>query len=117
MPGTSIAMASLRARKVPTTALRSFRAARTAAFPATATVAAAARSYSTELEPEKPRSTEKHRGNEARLGRSFQGQVMGSIATRMNREREERERYEQWRLVKDPARNWSITFGRLLYSG
>ena len=97
-------MASLRTRKVPATALRSLRAARTA-------LPIAARSYATNLEPERPKGADNPRGNESRLGRTFQGQVMGSITQRMKREREEREQYEQWRLVKDPSRNWSITFG------
>ena len=94
-------MTVLRAR-APASALRSFRAA------AIVPIGSSARCYSTNLEPEK------HKGNEAKLGRTFQGQVMGSIGQRMKREREEWERYEQWRHVKDPARNWSITWGLFL---
>ncbi|KAK7430136.1 D-lactate ferricytochrome c oxidoreductase [Neonectria magnoliae] len=65
----------------------------------------AARSYATEIEPKAPRQ-----GNEAKLGRSFQGQVMGSIGSRLRREREQREQYEQWRNMTDPSRNWMMTF-------
>ncbi|KAI9171675.1 D-lactate dehydrogenase [Paramyrothecium foliicola] len=66
------------------------------------------RCYATEIEPEKPRPPRK--GNEAKLGRSFQGQVMGSIGARLRREREQRDQYEKWRDMTDPARNWTITF-------
>ncbi|KAL6862954.1 D-lactate ferricytochrome c oxidoreductase [Amphichorda felina] len=92
-------MAQLRLR-APPTALRSLRAGRTA--PATA------RSYATEIEPERPRPARP--ANEHKLGRTFQGQVMGSIGARLQREREQRERYEHWRHMTDPARNWSLTF-------
>lgn len=66
---------------------------------------AAARHYATEIEPKAPRQ-----GNEQKLGRSFQGQVMGSIGARLRREREQREQYEKWRDMNDPARNWMLTF-------
>lgn len=49
-------------------------------------------------------------GNEAKLGRSFQGQVMGSIGARLRREREQRAQYEKWRDMTDPSRNWMVTF-------
>ncbi|KAH7320017.1 hypothetical protein B0I35DRAFT_450984 [Stachybotrys elegans] len=94
-------MAHMRLRSAKT-ALRSL-----PAHPATAVAAprlpTAVRSYSTEIEP-------KHQGNAAKLGRSFQGQVMGSIGARLRREREQRDQYEKWRALTDPARNWVISF-------
>lgn len=69
---------------------------------------AAARCYATAIEPEKPKPP--RQGNEAKLGRTFQGQVMGSIGSRLRREREQREQYERWRNMTDPSRNWTITF-------
>lgn len=72
------------------------------------TTAAITRSYATELEPEHPRPP--RQGNEAKLGRSFQGQVMGSIGSRLRREREQRVQYEKWRDMTDPSRNWMLTF-------
>ncbi|KAK2593278.1 D-lactate ferricytochrome c oxidoreductase [Conoideocrella luteorostrata] len=68
----------------------------------------ASRSYATEIEPEKPKAP--RQGNEMKLGRSFQGQVMGSIGARLRREREQREQYERWRNMTDPSRNWTVTF-------
>ncbi|KAH8734771.1 hypothetical protein BGZ61DRAFT_342459 [Ilyonectria robusta] len=102
-------MASLQLR-AQRTALRSLRAssARCPRLPALVSVAAAARSYATEIEPEKPKAP--RQGNEAKLGRSFQGQVMGSIGSRLRREREQREQYEEWRNMTDPSRNWMMTF-------
>ncbi|KAM4058538.1 FAD binding domain-containing protein [Hirsutella rhossiliensis] len=82
-------------------ALRSFRAA-AAAAPTTV------RCYGTEIEPDKSKSL--RQGNEAKLGRSFPGQVMGSIGARLRREREQREHYEKWRDLTDPAMNWMTTF-------
>lgn len=70
--------------------------------------ALAARHYATEIEPERPKPP--RQGNEQKLGRSFQGQVMGSIGARLRREREQREQYEKWRDMTDPSRNWMITF-------
>lgn len=67
-----------------------------------------ARWYSMQIEPEHPKPP--RQGNSAKLGRSFQGQVMGSIGARLRREREQRAQYEQWRNTTDPARNWMITF-------
>ncbi|KOS19144.1 D-lactate dehydrogenase [Escovopsis weberi] len=79
----------------------------------TTTMAAALRGlrreYGTEIEPERPRAP-RAGSNETRLGRSFQGQVMGSIGARLRREREQREQYEKWRDMTDPSRNWMITF-------
>jgi hypothetical protein len=34
---------------------------------------------------------------------------MGSIGARIQREREQREQYEQWRHTTDPGRNWTVT--------
>lgn len=98
--GDAAAMAHLRPRVSPTTALRSLRAGRAAPF--------AARTYGTDIEPERPRPP--RQANEHKLGRTFQGQVMGSIGARLQREREQRERYEHWRHITDPSRNWSLTF-------
>lgn len=61
-----------------------------------------------QIEPEHPKAP--RQGNSAKLGRSFQGQVMGSIGARLRREREQRAQYEHWRDMTDPARNWMITF-------
>ncbi|KAF7549817.1 hypothetical protein G7Z17_g6133 [Cylindrodendrum hubeiense] len=101
-------MASLQLR-AQRSALRSLRASSTRCprLPAVASVAAAARSYATEIEPERPKAP--RQGNEAKLGRSFQGQVMGSIGSRLRREREQREQYEEWRNMTDPSRNWMMT--------
>jgi D-lactate dehydrogenase (cytochrome) len=41
---------------------------------------------------------------------------MGSIGSRLRREREQREKYEEWRNMTDPTRNWMVTFGTLNYS-
>jgi D-lactate dehydrogenase (cytochrome) len=84
-------------------ALQSFKGA--AARPR---AAAALRHYATEIEPERPRPPTE--GNGKKLGRTFQGQVMGSIGARLRREREQREHYEKWRDMTDPSRNWLITF-------
>lgn len=70
---------------------------------------AARRCYATEIEPENPKPP-RRQGNEMKLGRSFQGQVMGSIGARLRREREQREQYERWRDMTDPSRNWMVTF-------
>ncbi|KAI1022445.1 hypothetical protein LB503_000348 [Fusarium chuoi] len=35
---------------------------------------------------------------------------MGSIGSRLRREREQREKYEEWRNMTDPTRNWMVTF-------
>ncbi|KAM0460147.1 hypothetical protein ACHAO4_002278 [Trichoderma viride] len=69
---------------------------------------AALRHYATEIEPERPKPPTE--GNEKKLGRTFQGQVMGSIGARLRREREQREHYEKWRDMTDPSRNWMLTF-------
>ncbi|KAG5986390.1 hypothetical protein E4U54_005447 [Claviceps lovelessii] len=73
---------------------------------------ATTRCYATEIEPQKPEPP--RQGNEMKLGRSFQGQVMGSIGARLRREREQREQYERWRNMTDPSRNWMVTFRTLL---
>lgn len=66
------------------------------------------RRYATETEPDKSRSLRP--SNDAKLGRSFPGQVMGSIGARLKREREQRQQYENWRHMTDPAMNWVTTF-------
>lgn len=71
-------------------------------------VTASTRWYSMQIEPEHPKPP--RQANSAKLGRSFQGQVMGSIGARLRREREQRAQYEHWRDMTDPARNWMITF-------
>ncbi|KAH6900348.1 hypothetical protein B0T10DRAFT_393691 [Thelonectria olida] len=90
------------------TALRScLRASRT---PTRLPAAFASRSYTTEIEPERPNKAAVHQSNETKVGRTFQGQVMGSIGARLRREREQREHYEEWRNMTDPSRNWIMTF-------
>jgi len=74
-------------------------------------IPSAVRWYGMDVEPEHPKPP--RQGNEAKLGRSFQGQVMGSIGARLRREREQREQYERWRDMTDPSRNWMITFCEL----
>ncbi|VUC37738.1 unnamed protein product [Clonostachys rosea] len=94
-------MASLRQKMPNPATLRSYRALqRVVAVPRV-------RCYATDIEPERPKPL--RQGNEAKLGRSFQGQVQGSIGQRIQREREERDRYEHWREVTDPSRNWTLT--------
>jgi D-lactate dehydrogenase (cytochrome) len=73
--------------------------------PSTAVSAAAAVARHMSSEP-----PEKRVSNEERLGRSFQGQVMGSITQRLARERAERERFAIERERTSGARNGSITF-------
>lgn len=46
--------------------------------------------------------------NEERLGRSFTGQMMGSVGDRLKREREERERWTKDQ--KMPSKMWYTTF-------
>lgn len=103
LPAATADMASLRLG-APARGLRTLQASRKA--PATI-AATSTRCYGTDIEPERPKAP--RQGNEARLGRSFQGQVMGSIGHRLQRERDERQQYEQWRHVTDPGRNWSAT--------
>ncbi|KAG6019576.1 hypothetical protein E4U41_003166, partial [Claviceps citrina] len=105
-------MAQLRLR----TTMPRLRSCHTSGFAATAArildgQAARRRRYGTEIEPEKSKQQPAPRqGNEMKLGRSFQGQVMGSIGARLRREREQREQYERWRNMTDPSRNWMVTF-------
>ncbi|KAG6183407.1 hypothetical protein E4U27_001399 [Claviceps purpurea] len=68
----------------------------------------ASRYYGTEIEPAKPQI--QRMTKETKPGKSFQGLVMSSIGARLRREAELREEYEKWRILTDPARNWSITF-------
>ncbi|RCI12357.1 hypothetical protein L249_0216 [Ophiocordyceps polyrhachis-furcata BCC 54312] len=75
---------------------------------------AATRRYATGSEPPdrpaKPPMVERRRAEPARPEPSFAGQVQGSIQARLRREREQREQYERWRELKDPSRNWMVTF-------
>lgn len=58
-----------------------------------------------------PPPPERRVSNEEKLGRSFQGQVMGSITQRLAREKAERERFAQERERTSGTRNYSVTFG------
>ena len=95
--------------RIPSTSttLRALRsgAARSSSAPS------AARHYGTDLEPEKPKD------RRPAPARSFQGQVMGSISQRLQREKQERARYEEWRHLNDPGRNWSLTFVMMVAIG
>ncbi|RDA86039.1 hypothetical protein CP532_4709 [Ophiocordyceps camponoti-leonardi (nom. inval.)] len=75
---------------------------------------AATRLYATGSEPPdrtaKPPMVERRRAEPARPEPSFAGQVQGSIQARLRREKEQREQYERWRELKDPSRNWTVTF-------
>lgn len=90
------------------------RASRTTTTPARMPATfAASRFYATDVEPKKPAAAV-HQSNETKVGRTFQGQVMGSIGSRLRREREQREQYEEWRNMTDPSRNWVMTFGEYM---
>ncbi|CVK83429.1 D-lactate dehydrogenase (cytochrome) [Fusarium proliferatum] len=103
-------MASLQLR-AQRAALRSLRTPTTARCRTTRLPASFSRSYATEIEPERPnKNTPARQSNETKVGRTFQGQVMGSIGSRLRREREQREKYEEWRNMTDPTRNWMVTF-------
>lgn len=102
-------MASLQLR-AQRTALRSLRTSHITAGPRSSRLHASLRCYATDIEPERPKAP-RQGGNETKVGRTFQGQVMGSIGARLRREREQREQYEQWRNMTDPSRNWMVTFG------
>ncbi|KAF4878396.1 D-lactate dehydrogenase [Colletotrichum siamense] len=94
-------MAHLRAR-APQAALQGLRAASPAPRRRCVALAGAARQMSSK--PERPTS------NEEKHGRSFQGQVVGSISQRLARERAERERFAAEREKTGPGRNWAYTF-------
>ncbi|KAF4913035.1 D-lactate dehydrogenase [Colletotrichum viniferum] len=94
-------MAHLRAR-APQAALQGLRAASPAPRRRCVALAGAARQISSK--PERPAS------NEEKHGRSFQGQVVGSISQRLARERAERERFAAEREKTGPGRNWAYTF-------
>ncbi|KAI8223567.1 D-lactate dehydrogenase [Colletotrichum sp. SAR 10_86] len=94
-------MAHLRAR-APQAALQGLRAASPAPRRRCVALAGAARQMSSK--PERPAS------NEEKHGRSFQGQVVGSISQRLARERAERERFAAEREKTGPGRNWAYTF-------
>ncbi|KKA29072.1 hypothetical protein TD95_004181 [Thielaviopsis punctulata] len=59
--------------------------------------------------PDRPKS------NEERLGRSFTGQMMGSVGERLRREREERERWTKDQQM--PSKMWYTTFLFLFATG
>lgn len=93
--------------RAPQAALRSLatRQLRVSAVPAV-------RCYATDLEPERPKQPRAPgQGKESQVGKSFQGQMMGSISTRLRREQEQRVQYERWRDMTDPSRNWTVTLG------
>ncbi|KAG5947331.1 hypothetical protein E4U53_006429 [Claviceps sorghi] len=100
-------MAQLQART-----MRRLRTCNTSSFAAARVLGGQAtmRWFATEIEPQKSQPAPPRQGNDMRLGRSFQGQVMGSIGARLRREREQREQYERWRNMTDPSRNWMVTF-------
>ncbi|CAJ0545437.1 Ff.00g089100.m01.CDS01 [Fusarium sp. VM40] len=101
-------MASLQLR-AQRAALGSLRTPTTASCRASRLPASFYRSYATEIEPQRPNKPARQ-SNETKVGRTFQGQVMGSIGARLRREREQRAQYEEWRDMTDPTRNWMITF-------
>ncbi|KAL0935385.1 d-lactate dehydrogenase [Colletotrichum truncatum] len=95
-------MAHLRAR-APQAALQSLRAASPAPRRrCVALSAGAARQMSSK--PDRPVS------NEDKTGRTFQGQVVGSISQRLARERAERERFAAERERMSGGRNYAYTF-------
>lgn len=51
--------------------------------------------------------------NEERTGRSFRGQMMGSISHRLKREKVELDRWAEIQEKRNPAWNWGITLGTL----
>jgi D-lactate dehydrogenase (cytochrome) len=89
-------------------AIQSWQAARLVAAVAPSTT----RCYSSDDGSSKTPAKREAAAPEAKAGRSFQGQVMGSIGARLRREREQRVEYEKWRTATDPMRNWSFTFGK-----
>ncbi|KAM0273664.1 hypothetical protein ACHAPA_001237 [Fusarium lateritium] len=101
-------MASLQLR-AQRAALGSLRTPATASCRASRLPVSFYRSYATEIEPQKPNKPARQ-SNETKVGRTFQGQVMGSIGARLRREREQRAQYEEWRDMTDPTRNWMVTF-------
>ncbi|MBE3111378.1 MAG: hypothetical protein IMZ46_12880 [Acidobacteria bacterium] len=56
-------------------------------------------------EPPRPPS------NEEKSGRSFRGQMMGSIGHRIKRERQELERWSEYQERRSTSSNWGMTFG------
>lgn len=51
--------------------------------------------------------------NEEKTGRNFRGQMMGSIAHRLKREREELDRWAEFQEKRSAGKNWGMTFGGL----
>lgn len=103
-------MASLQLR-AQRAALQNLRTPTTASCRASRLPATLTRAYATEIEPGKQNKPAARQSNETKVGRSFQGQVMGSIGARLRREKEQRAQYEEWRNLTDPTRNWMMTFG------
>jgi D-lactate dehydrogenase (cytochrome) len=66
---------------------------------------AARRYLSQEKTPERPPS------NEDKLGRTFYGEVSGSIQQRLAREKADRARFAMEREKISNARNWALTIG------
>ncbi|TDZ32063.1 D-lactate dehydrogenase [Colletotrichum spinosum] len=94
-------MAHIRAR-APSAALQGLRVARSVSRGQCPALTGAARQMSTK--PDKPAS------NEEKHGRTFQGQVVGSISQRLARERADRERFAAEREKFSPGRNYAYTF-------
>ncbi|CAI4218523.1 unnamed protein product [Parascedosporium putredinis] len=55
--------------------------------------------------------------NEEKTGRSFRGQMMGSISHRLKREKEELERWSEHRQKASDSSRWSLTFALLFTTG
>ncbi|KAH6685415.1 glycolate oxidase [Plectosphaerella plurivora] len=75
----------------------------------TPTALSAVAAVTRHMSSQPPTPPEKRVSNEERLGRSFQGQVMGSITQRLAKERAERERFAKERERTSGARNGSLT--------
>ncbi|KAF4592377.1 D-lactate dehydrogenase, mitochondrial precursor [Ophiocordyceps camponoti-floridani] len=100
-------MASSLCKPRTASALRVAWTARTHIVPA-----AAARRYGSEPDrpAPKPPTLERRRAEPRKPEPSFNSQMAGSIQARLRRESDQRVQYERWRELKDPARNWYMTF-------
>ncbi|GKT43075.1 uncharacterized protein ColSpa_03256 [Colletotrichum spaethianum] len=96
-------MAHIRAR-APQAALQGLRAASPAPRRQCLALAGSARHMSSDRKPAT---------NEDKQGRSFQGQIVGSITQRLAREKAERERFAAEREKTGSSRNLAYTFGEL----
>ncbi|WDK11064.1 glycolate oxidase [Colletotrichum graminicola] len=103
-------MAHIRAR-APQAALQGLRTAGPAPRRRCVALAGSARHMSSERQPERPATGER------KDGRSFQGQVVGSISQRLAREKAERERFAAEREKTSNGRNLSFTFVLLTTMG